>query len=68
MNLGRGPSPEQLRTLDVRQIRDTFEMGLVEAKRLKKAQLLRDDIDNLNDEEGLKVVLHGLLELEMGER
>jgi hypothetical protein len=43
------PNPEQLRTMNVRSLRETFELGLDEAKKLKLEQQIRDRIASLDD-------------------
>jgi hypothetical protein len=63
----REPSPEQLRTMDVRQLRDNFDMGIHEAARLRLIQITKDNIENVTDD-ATKVVLRNLLELITGRK
>ena len=51
------PSPEQLRTMDARTLRDTFQFGLEEAKRLKVEQRIRDTINEIEDQNVRRAVL-----------
>lgn len=60
-----GPSAEQLRTMDVRELRDNFSMGIQEAKRLKLEQKIRDNIERITDEE-TRWVLQDMLSLITG--
>lgn len=60
------PSAEQLRSLDVRELRERFEIGMQEARRLKIQQRVKDNIEQLEDERVRRILLD-LLFLTTGE-
>lgn len=57
------PNAEQVRTMDVRDLREMFEIGMEEAKRLKKVQQCRDMIETLVTPDEGKTLLHYVLDL-----
>jgi hypothetical protein len=57
MGLNSKPSAEQLRNMDARSLREQFEFGLEEAKRLKVEQRIRDNIADLINERERRILL-----------